>query len=152
MKFWCLQISQKANQILDIFLPYEARADLKTPKFHSEINWPLECNWFNFKSSCVRTIGRHCEKNINECLGNPCINGICIDSLNGYDCECHPGFFGLNCDSQIKPCPTEHNRGSLAGPTKMESTNIDLQTCTISSPTSILDNYLQLGMYQWQHV
>ena len=24
MKFWCLQISQKANQILDRFLPYEA--------------------------------------------------------------------------------------------------------------------------------
>ena len=50
MKFWCLQISQKNNQILDRFLPYDARAeifqnlvgflgDLKTPKFHSEINW-----------------------------------------------------------------------------------------------------------------
>ena len=50
MKLWCLQISQKANQILDRFLPYEARAeicqkfgwpflgDLKTPKIHSEIN------------------------------------------------------------------------------------------------------------------
>ena len=50
MKFWCLQIFQKANQILVRFLTYEARAkisvnhlvgfegDLKTPKFHSEIN------------------------------------------------------------------------------------------------------------------
>ena len=28
MKFWCPQISQKANQILDRFLPYEARAEL----------------------------------------------------------------------------------------------------------------------------
>ena len=28
MKFWCLQISQKANQILDKFLPYEARAEI----------------------------------------------------------------------------------------------------------------------------
>ena len=53
MIFWCLQISQNANQILDNFLPYEARAeirqyligflgDLKAPKNHSEINWPLE--------------------------------------------------------------------------------------------------------------
>ena len=51
MKFWCFQISQKANQILDRFLPNEARAeicqivffgDFKTPKFHSEINWPLK--------------------------------------------------------------------------------------------------------------
>ena len=53
MKFWCLQISKKANQILDIFLPYEARVeicqkfgcflgDLRTLKIHSEINRPLE--------------------------------------------------------------------------------------------------------------
>ena len=28
MKLWCLQISQKANQILDRFLPYEARAKI----------------------------------------------------------------------------------------------------------------------------
>ena len=28
MSFWCLQISQKANQILDRFLPYEARAEI----------------------------------------------------------------------------------------------------------------------------
>ena len=28
MKFWGLQISQKANQILDRFLPYEARAEI----------------------------------------------------------------------------------------------------------------------------
>ena len=52
MKLWCLQISQKTNQILDRFLPYEARAEicqnfawlfgnLKTPNFHSEINWSL---------------------------------------------------------------------------------------------------------------
>ena len=49
-------MSQKTNQILDRFLPYEARAEisqkfgllygkffgvLKTPKFHSEINLPL---------------------------------------------------------------------------------------------------------------
>jgi hypothetical protein len=28
MKFWLLQISQKANQILDRFLHYEARAEI----------------------------------------------------------------------------------------------------------------------------
>ena len=42
IKFWRFQIFQKANQILDRFLPYGARlGDLKTPKIHSEINWPL---------------------------------------------------------------------------------------------------------------
>ena len=28
MKFWCLHISQKANQILDRFLAYEPRAEI----------------------------------------------------------------------------------------------------------------------------
>ena len=53
MKFWCFQISQKANQILDRFCPMMLGkksvkqlvgflGDLKTPKFHSEIKWPLE--------------------------------------------------------------------------------------------------------------
>ena len=28
MKFWCLQLSPKDNQILDRFLPYEARAEI----------------------------------------------------------------------------------------------------------------------------
>jgi hypothetical protein len=28
MKLWCLQISQKANQILDRLLPYEAAAEI----------------------------------------------------------------------------------------------------------------------------
>ena len=51
MKFSYIQISQKANQILDRFLLYEARAEIwlsfweiwrhQNFKFHSEINWPL---------------------------------------------------------------------------------------------------------------
>ena len=52
MKFWwCLKISPKAHQILDICtsalwshgrnLSFGFWGDLKTPKFHSEINWPL---------------------------------------------------------------------------------------------------------------
>ena len=32
MKFWCLQISQKNNQILDRLMPYEGRAE-NCPKF-----------------------------------------------------------------------------------------------------------------------
>ena len=51
MKFSYIQISQKANQILDRFLLYEARAEIwlsfweiwrhQNFKFDSEINWPL---------------------------------------------------------------------------------------------------------------
>ena len=53
MKFWCLQISQKGNQILDRFLPNEAREEIcqefgwlfgrfEETKIHSEINGPLD--------------------------------------------------------------------------------------------------------------
>ena len=49
MKFWCLQISKKANEILDSFCPMKLGQksvknlvgfleDLKTQKIHSEIN------------------------------------------------------------------------------------------------------------------
>ena len=38
MKFWCLQISPKANQILDRFLPYETRA-LNSLYNRSDMNW-----------------------------------------------------------------------------------------------------------------
>ena len=27
--------------------------------------------------------------------------------MNGYKCKCEPGYFGLNCDTKVKPCPTE---------------------------------------------
>ena len=58
MKFWCLQISQKANQIFDRSLPYLHKAEIclkfgwlfgrfEDTKFHSEINWPLPQKYSN---------------------------------------------------------------------------------------------------------
>ena len=36
-------------------------------------------------------------------LSNPCLNGgTCVDGLNMYRCNCHPGTFGRNCS---KVCP-----------------------------------------------
>lgn len=40
--------------------------------------------------------GQHCDVNINECISQPCQNdGTCIDEINGYTCQCHPGVSGL---------------------------------------------------------
>lgn len=38
--------------------------------------------------------GSHCEDDINECLPQPCNQGICIqnDPGYGYTCFCRPGF------------------------------------------------------------
>lgn len=38
--------------------------------------------------------GLHCEDDINECLPQPCNQGVCIenDPGYGYTCFCRPGF------------------------------------------------------------
>ena len=34
----------------------------------------------------------------NECASSPCVNGKCIDVVNGYRCECLSGYTGTVCD------------------------------------------------------
>jgi len=31
-------------------------------------------------------------------------NGVCIDGINGYQCECIPGYAGELCDQVVDPC------------------------------------------------
>ena len=35
---------------------------------------------------------------IDECASDPCIEGHCRDGVNGYKCECSPGYTGITCD------------------------------------------------------
>ena len=35
---------------------------------------------------------------INECLSYPCVNGgTCVDQVDGYLCQCVPGYTGVRC-------------------------------------------------------
>uniref|UniRef100_A0A8C0UNG6 Delta-like protein n=1 Tax=Cyanistes caeruleus TaxID=156563 RepID=A0A8C0UNG6_CYACU len=49
--------------------------------------------------------GDHCEKDINECASNPCMNGgHCQDEINGFQCLCPAGFSGNLCQLDIDYC------------------------------------------------
>ena len=40
---------------------------------------------------------------INECSSDPCENGgTCTDEVDGYVCDCEPGFTGTKCQTGIE--------------------------------------------------
>ena len=42
--------------------------------------------------------GANCEININECAGVNCSgNGVCVDGINSFTCNCDAGFRGALC-------------------------------------------------------
>lgn len=40
----------------------------------------------------------------DNCVASPCLNGICSDALDGYSCECQPGYSGKNCEINVDDC------------------------------------------------
>ena len=62
---------------------------------------------YRFQCDCGSTgfTGRHCETNIDDCLGVHCLNNAtCIDGVNAYRCMCHPGYEGRHCELDIDEC------------------------------------------------
>ncbi|CAB0039615.1 unnamed protein product [Trichogramma brassicae] len=53
----------------------------------------------------VSFTGTQCEINIDECAGNPCLNGgTCTDLINGFKCKCADGFAGVHCQINVDDC------------------------------------------------
>ena len=70
-------------------------------------------NAAGYVCSCIPGFtGDNCEININECEGDPCLHGKCLDLVNEYQCECDPGYEGENCEIEINECeryqPCQH--------------------------------------------
>ena len=38
--------------------------------------------------------GSLCQHNIDDCASDPCGHGQCTDLVNGYSCDCEPGYDG----------------------------------------------------------
>ncbi len=46
-----------------------------------------------------------CEIDIDDCAGDPCLNGgTCADGVNGFSCNCAPGYDGDTCEIDIDEC------------------------------------------------
>lgn len=41
---------------------------------------------------------------IKYCDSSPCVNGSCVDTLNGFRCDCITGFEGSLCQHNIDDC------------------------------------------------
>ena len=37
----------------------------------------------------------------DDCITNPCVNGVCEDQVNGYLCVCDAGYNNTDCDNDI---------------------------------------------------
>uniref|UniRef100_A0A2M4CIK6 Delta-like protein n=1 Tax=Anopheles darlingi TaxID=43151 RepID=A0A2M4CIK6_ANODA len=53
-------------------------------------------------------VGERCEENVDDCVGNLCLNGgTCIDGENHFKCQCVPGFIGTHCEERVDLCLTK---------------------------------------------
>ena len=51
--------------------------------------------------------------NINECLGNPCVNGECIDRDRGFECHCFAGYSGIHCKEKQEAYTAYVSHGAI---------------------------------------
>ncbi|XP_070549873.1 hyalin-like [Ptychodera flava] len=40
----------------------------------------------------------------DACESSPCVNGHCVDTIDGYTCDCYDGYEGTNCESETDEC------------------------------------------------
>ena len=48
--------------------------------------------------------GDYCDVNVDDCVGNPCGNGSCVDDVATFHCSCDDGFYGDLCELETDEC------------------------------------------------
>lgn len=56
----------------------------------------------NFDST-FKHIPSECD-DVDSCKSNPCLNGVCQDKLEGFECRCFYGFYGKTCEGNVDDC------------------------------------------------
>ena len=53
-------------------------------------------------TKCIYTKMCNIFTDIDDCAGNPCMNGAsCTDLVNDYMCSCIAGYGGSNCERNV---------------------------------------------------
>ncbi|MFO0761484.1 MAG: DNRLRE domain-containing protein [Byssovorax sp.] len=78
----------------------------------------------------------------NHCAPNPCQNGgACVDSANGYTCQCPAGTSGVNCEQVTCPCAVDPKwNQTFTAP--FISTNLYTPTFKIISTESAFGDFM----------
>ena len=88
--------------------------------------------------ACCCSAGDTCSEDVDDCTPtHECRNGAtCIDVLNGYTCDCRPGWRGRLCSQEVNECMSQPcaNGGictdALNGYTCECTSNFGGATCT----------------------
>jgi len=48
--------------------------------------------------------GDTCDQDVDECTGEPCMHGTCVNSIGSFSCTCDTGWSGDTCDQDVDEC------------------------------------------------
>ena len=109
--FWWWTRFWRNSRLIDQIKCCNDHVDGLMQKRRNSIASALELHLF-----CIKPMRWHHSNmllpDIDDCTPNPCLNGAtCEDLVNGFNCQCVPGFQGETCDdSKLDAWATRHCR------------------------------------------